>query len=260
MDLRLKGKAALITGASKGIGRAIAGALAAEGCPLILVARDVEKLSKAAEEITAKHGTKVSMIAADMTRKDEAERLFAEAGDADILINNAGAVPRGSIADVDEEAWRSAWDLKVFGYIRLCRLFLPTMVARRSGVILNVIGIAGQRPDANYIATTSANAALIMLTESLGGDSVRHGVRVLGVNPGLVATDKFMGNIKRRAELKFGSADRWPEMIDLPMGRLAEPAEIADVVAFLVSERAGYISGTVVNVDGGLRTRPPSGV
>src|SRR5690606_34947797 len=103
------------------------------------------------------------------------------------------------------------------------------------GVVLNVIGVAGERPDANYVATTSANAALMMLTQSLGGDSVRHGVRVVGVNPGLVATDRFLGNIKRRAGIALGDADRWREMIDLPMGRVAEPREIADVVAFLVS-------------------------
>ena len=260
MELHLKGKTALITGASKGIGRAVADALAAEGCGLVLVARDEERLLKTAEEIKGQHGTKVTTFAADITRRGDTERLAAAAGPIDILVNNAGAIPRGSIAEVDEEAWRASWDLKVFGYIRLCRLLLPQMCERKRGVILNVIGVAGQRPDANYVVTASANAALMMLTESLGGDSVRHGVRVLGINPGLVATEKFLGNIQRRAEAKFGSADRWREMIDLPIGRLAQPEEIADVVAFLVSDRAGYISGTVVTVDGGLRTRPPSGV
>jgi len=260
MDLHLKGRVALITGASKGIGRAVAEVLAAEGCDLVLVARDAGRLSEAAGEIARRHGVKVATIAADIADEGEAARLTAEAGPVDILVNNAGAIPRGSILDVDEQAWRAGWDLKVFGYVRLCRLFLPKMFERGKGVVLNVIGVAGERPDANYVATTSANAALMMLTQSLGGDSVRHGVRVVGVNPGLVATDRFLGNIKRRAGIALGDADRWREMIDLPMGRVAEPREIADVVAFLVSDRASYISGSVVTVDGGLRARPPAGV
>lgn len=260
MDLDLKGKTALITGASKGIGRAVAEVLAAEGCNLHLVARSADALNAAAAELGSRHSISVTTHAFDLTSAAAAERLAAAAGPLDILVNNAGAVPRGSLTEVDDEAWRAGWELKVFGYVRLCRLVLPRMQEKRSGVIVNVIGVAGQRPDANYVATTSANAALMMFTESLGGDSVRHGVRVVGVNPGLVATERFMGNIRRRAEIKFGAAERWPDMIDLPMGRPAQPAEIADVVAFLASRRASYISGTIVTVDGGLRARPPSGV
>jgi NAD(P)-dependent dehydrogenase (short-subunit alcohol dehydrogenase family) len=261
MDLDLRGQSALITGASKGIGKAIAQVLAAEGCCLHLAARSQEPLSELADELTNKYGVIVQTHALDLQREDDADRLVVATGPVDILVNNAGAVPRGGLSEVDEKMWRAGWELKVFGYIRLCRAFLPIMCERKSGVIINVIGVAGQRPDANYIATSSANAALMMFSESLGGDSVRHGVRVVGVNPGLVATDRFLSNIKRRAELKFGSADRWQEMLsDLPIGRPAQPEEIADAVAFLASKRASYISGTIVTIDGGLRARPTSGI
>jgi len=260
MDLNLKRKTALITGASKGIGKAVAQALAAEGCNLHLVARGDELLRQVAGDLAQRFGVTVEASALDLTQDASLAQLTARLGTIDILVNNAGAVPRGSIAEVDDQSWRTGWDLKVFGYIRLCRALLPAMRARKSGVIVNIIGVAGERPDANYVATASANAALMMVTESLGGDSVRDGVRVIGVNPGLVATDRFLGNIKRRAALKYGSEDRWREMIDLPIGRAADPREIADVVAFLASDRASYISGTIVTVDGGLRSRPPSGV
>ena len=134
------------------------------------------------------------------------------------------------------------------------------MCQRRTGVIINIVGVSGERPDANYIATCTANAGLMMFSEALGGESVRHGVRVLGLNPGIV-TDRFMGNIKRRALKLYGDETRWEEMLKgMPIGRLARPEEIAGVVTFLASDRAAYMSGTTITVDGGLKSRPPPGI
>lgn len=261
MQLELEGKTALVTGASKGIGAAIARTLAAEGCALHLVARNADALAALRDDIARAHKSKVEIHAADLAEPDSATRLAHAIPLPDILVNNAGAVPRGSIAEVDEAAWRTGWELKIYGYIRLCRVFYPELVKRRSGVIVNIIGMAGERPDANYVATATGNAALMMFTRSLGGDSVRHGVRVVGVNPGLIATDRFNANIRKRALAKFGSEERWPEFLkDLPIGRAGEPREIAEVTAFLASPRAAYISGTIVTVDGGLSARPTTSV
>ena len=145
MDLRLTGKTVLITGGSKGIGRAAAFSLAAEGVDVVLAARDPAALSAAADAIRARHQVSVTVVPADLSRQDEVERIAASAGEIDILVNNAGAIPPGSLTTVDNETWRRAWDLKVFGFISLCRALYPAMAARGGGVIVNIIGAAGER-------------------------------------------------------------------------------------------------------------------
>ena len=261
MDLNLRGKTAIVTGASKGIGRAVAFGLASEGCDLHIVARFRDALLQLSAELTERFGIRVESHAGDLADAGFASEIADKIGAVDILINNAGAIPRGNLNEVDEERWREGWELKVFGYIRLCRLFYPLMCSRRTGVIINIIGVAGQRADANYIATATANAGLMMFTESLGGESVRHGVRVVGVNPGIVATDRFMGNIRQRAIKMYGEESRWIEILqELPIGRLAKPEEISDGIVFLASERASYISGVTITIDGGLKSRPPTGI
>ncbi len=261
MDLNLRGKTALVTGASKGIGRAVAFGLASEGCDLHITARSSEALIQLGYELAQRFGVRVEPHAGDLADAGFASELASRIGAVDILVNNAGAIPRGNLAEVDEARWRQGWELKVFGYIRLCRLFYPLMCERRSGVIINIIGVSGQRADANYIATVTANSGLMMFSESLGGESVRHGVRVVGVNPGIVATDRFMGNIKQRAIKMYGDEARWTDILkDLPIGRLARPEEISDAIAFLASERASYISGVTITIDGGLKSRPPTGI
>ncbi|HET7254476.1 MAG TPA: short-chain dehydrogenase/reductase, partial [Xanthobacteraceae bacterium] len=190
MDLNLTGRTALITGASKGIGLAIAHALAAEGCHVHLAARTAAELDKAAEDIRARHNVKASSHPADLTDSAQVKALAADCKHVDILVNSAGGIPRGTLLDIDEERWRRAWDLKVFGCINLTREIYRPMCERGSGVIINIVGLSGDRPDAYYIAGSSANAALIMFSRSLGGDSIRHGVRVVAVNPGPVETEK----------------------------------------------------------------------
>ena len=142
--------------------------------------------------------------------------VAAACGEVDILVNSAGAVPRGTLLEIDEERWRKAWDLKLFGAINLTREIYGPMCQRGRGVIINIAGMAGERPDAYYIAGSCANAALIMFSRSLGGDSIRHGVRVLAVNPGPVETEMHINNTKRLAKERFGDENRWRDIMARP--------------------------------------------
>jgi len=256
MDLNLHGKTALVTGASKGIGLAVAKALAAEGCNLHLAARGKETLEGAREAIRKRHQVAVALHPLDLSRSESVGRLAESCRDVDILVNNAGAIPGGTIDMIDEARWRAAWDLKVFGYINLTREFLALMAKRGRGVIVNVVGLAGEKMDAGYVAGSAGNAALIAFTKAVGSTSLDKGVRVLGCNPGPVETDRIVTLMKTRAEREFGDASRWQEYLKkLPLGRAAKAEEVADLVAFLASDRASYISGTVTNIDGGLGAR-----
>ena len=259
MDLGLKGKRALVTGASKGIGMAVARTLAAEGCHLNIAARGIETLEKARETLR-KSAPDVDVLinSADLSRRDDQERLAQACSEVDILVNNAGSNPAGNLEDTSDEVWRESWDLKVFGYINLCRSFYRVMKQRRAGVIVNIIGYAGERLNARYIIGTSSNAALMAFTRSVGSQAPDFNVRVVGINPGYTATDRAEGVMRTISEKQFGSADRWRDVergLNLPFGRMAQPSEIANVVAFLVSPRASYVSGTIVTVDGGATNR-----
>src|SRR5258705_5972293 len=159
-------------------------------------------------------------------------------------VNRAGGNHSGTVHDIDEERWRKAWDLKVFGTINLTRAAYGPMCKRHKGVIINIVGLSGDRPDAYYIAGSSANAALIMFSRSLGGDSIRYGVRVVAVNPGPVETEKHIRDTERLAQEKFGDASRWRDvMAGLPMKRAALPEEVAAMGAFLASGHATYTRG-----------------
>ncbi|HKI99366.1 MAG TPA: SDR family oxidoreductase [bacterium] len=256
MDLELKGKTALVTGASKGIGLGVAESLATEGAHLHLAARTEAALAEAKRRLEAQHGISVKIHPVDLSQSSAAKELAAVCADVDILVNNAGAIPGGDIEAINEEIWREAWELKVFGYVNLTREFLRRMKARGSGVILNVIGVAGERPDAGYIAGSAGNASLIAFTRALGSRSMDDGVRVLAVNPGSTGTDRIVQLFKTRAQAQYGDESRWEEYLQKqPAGRTATVREVADTVAYLVSPRASYISGTVVTVDGGLAGR-----
>jgi len=255
MKLDLNGKTALITGASKGIGLAIARVLAREGCDLHLAARNGEALKQAKAEIEAAHSVKVSVYPLDLSKRESMTRLSEEVGPVDILVNNAGDIPAGSLDEVTDDAWRQGFDLKVFGYITLSRTYYR-MMKGRGGVIINVIGNSGENWDAAYIAGSTGNAALMSFTKALGGVSLNDGVRVVGINPGPVATDRMLKIMRRKAVDMLGDESRWEELFDkYPGKRPATAEEVADLCAFLASPRAGYITGTNVTIDGGISAR-----
>ncbi len=256
MDLGLQGKTAIVTGGSKGIGRAVATALAAEGCNLHLASRTAADLEAVRDEIMAQHQVGVTVHPMDLASQGQPEALAAAAEGAQILVNNAGAIPGGSLEKVDETTWREAWNLKVFGYINLTRAVYANLAASGGGAIVNVIGAAGERQDYNYVAGSTGNAGLMAFTRALGSESAKDNIRVVAVNPGMTETERLVTLLRGVAENKGRDPDDWrSELTGLPFGRPGTAAEVADLVAFLASKRASYISGTVVTIDGGNSAR-----
>lgn len=252
MDLQLTGTKVLVTGASQGIGAAIADSFAREGALLTLVARSADKLKGVAEQLERQHGCKASILIEDLTQPGAVERVAAAAADTDVLVNNAGAIPGGNLFDLDAQRWREGWELKVMGYIDMTRAFYKLMRERGGGVIVNNIGSGGESYDFDYVAGSTGNAALMAFTRAVGGRALQDKVRVVGVNPGPVATERIERLLRGRAEKMFGDASRSGELISrMPLGRPASPAEIADLIVFLASSKSAYTAGTIVTVDGG---------
>lgn len=253
MDLSLKGKSALITGGSKGIGLATAKIFAAEGVSLNLAARNRGDLENAQNDIRRDFEVPVSIHSVDLAEKDAASDLVTKCSAVDILVNNAGAIPGGTLEEIDEEHWRYAWDLKLFGYINMMRAMYSEMKAKGRGVIINVCGTAGNQRPSLYAAGVTANGALITMTRALGGTSLNDGIRVVGINPGDMENERGIMFLRQQAEQAFGDEDRWKEMMtDLPGGAVPHSEDMANAIAFLASPRARYISGTVLTIDGGL--------
>lgn len=257
MNLELAEKSVMVTGSSKGIGLAVAESFLNEGVSeMHLVARSADVLAQAQAQLQSRYEARITVHSLDLSQSDSIDELAKSAGSVDILVNNAGAIPGGNLSDVDEATWRAAWDLKVFGYINMTRAFLDMMSKRGNGVIVNVIGMAGERPDYGYIAGTAGNASLMAFTKGVGSRSIDQGVRVLAVNPGLTETDRVKTLMTKKAETELGDGSRWREFFEnIPLSRPATCAEVADVVVFLASVRANYMSGIVVPVDGGWGVR-----
>jgi 3-oxoacyl-[acyl-carrier protein] reductase len=252
MDLGLRGRKALVTGGSKGIGRACAEILAEEGCDIVLVSRTEADLEAARSKIAGEHNVAVRHYALDLSDSRNVDKLAAECPDTDILINNAGAIPGGNIAQIDEARWREAWDLKVFGYINMTRRFYALMAGRRQGTIINILGAAGENPDFDYIAGSSGNASLMAFTRAIGGTAPRDNLRVIGINPGPVMTERLITLMRTRAEARLGDPEKWTElMAPLAFGRAAKPEEIGYMAAFLASDRSAYTTGSIITIDGG---------
>jgi len=254
MDLGLTGRTALITGGSKGIGLAAAWSLAREGCNVHLAARTVADLERAKARIDERFNVAVELHPTDLSSGDAARALVDACRDMDILVNNAGAIPAGDIHAVGEERWRLAWDLKVFGYQNTCRAAIGYMKARGKGVIINVIGAAGERPTPGYIAGSAGNASIMALTRALGATSTRDGIRIVGINPGLIETERMVTMARTNAQARFGDPERWQETIDrtYPPGK---PEHIGDMVAFLASDLSANTTGTIITIDGGSSAR-----
>jgi NAD(P)-dependent dehydrogenase (short-subunit alcohol dehydrogenase family) len=253
MDLGLKGKTALVTGATQGIGKATAVALAREGARVALVARGLEGLERCAEEIEAAGG-KVLPIQADVTRVEDLEKVVATLkerwGGLDILVNNAGTSMRGDFEKVDDAMWAADLELKLMAAVRLCRLVLPQMKARGGGRIVNVTTVGGKQPGASSMPTAVTRAAGLALTKALSKEYAAHNILVNTVCIGRIKA----GQWETRAKKEGVSVETLYDSMrgDIPLGRVGEAEEVANVIAFLVSGAASYVTGTSVNLDGGM--------
>ena len=251
MDLGLSGKIALVTGGSKGIGFACAELLAREGCRVAISSRERGNLDAAAARLGG-----CFVNAADLTSADEAARMIDavehEIGPIDILVNSAGAAKRTPPDDLDPAAWRAAMDAKFFTYIHAIDPLIKRMAARQSGVIVNVIGNGGKVASPTHIAGGAANAALMLATAGLANAYASRGIRVVGINPGLTNTDRVAEGLRAEARLSGTSPEESLKraLARIPLGRMAEPEEIARLVCFLASAQASYVSGVAITMDG----------
>jgi NAD(P)-dependent dehydrogenase (short-subunit alcohol dehydrogenase family) len=256
MDLQLAGKKVLVTGGSKGIGLAIGEAFAAEGANVILVSRSADALTAAANDIRARHQANVTTHASDLSQEDARASTMARFPDIDILVNNAGAIPGGSILDISMAKWTEVWALKVMGYVHMTQMALQQMKPRKSGTVINIIGMAGPAPRWDYICGSMGNAGLNAFTKGVGAGAQEFGVRVFGINPAATRTDRIMTLTKTRAKTTFGDENRWEELLgSLPFGRLKEPQEVAALTVMLAAPQVAYLSGTVIDMDGGGQYR-----
>ena len=256
MDLGLRGKSVLVTGSSKGIGAAVAEAYAAEGANVILVSRSADALKKTADEIRSRHQVSVQTHAADLSKGPAREDTMQRFPDIDILVNNAGAIPGGSLLELSMEHWQEAWDLKVLGYVHMTQLALRAMQPRKSGIIINIVGMAARQPTWDYICGATGNAALTAFTSAIGAKAVDFGIRVFGINPAGTRTDRIISMSKQRAKTRFGDESRWEETLsNLPFGRLKEPAEVAALTVMLSGPQVEYLAGTMIDMDGGALYR-----
>jgi 3-oxoacyl-[acyl-carrier protein] reductase len=257
MDLGLAGKKALVTGGSEGIGKAITQVFAREGVDVAICARRKAPLVDVASAVAKETGRKIVPIAADLTKAADAERFVKEAhaalGRIDILVNNAGSAPGGVIEHLTEDEWASALQLKFMGYVRCMKHVLPIMQKQGRGRVVNVIGNDGVKVSYWEIAPGAANAAGQNLTTSLASQYGRHGISFVAVNPGPVRTERWTGLVKAMARdmnISYEEADKLAPS-SIPLGRIAEPEEVADLVTFLASDKAFFVNGTMIEIDGG---------
>ncbi len=256
MDLGLSGKVALITGASRGLGEAIATELAREGADVCLAARDEARLNEVAAAIAAQTQVGTLVYAGDFrdpgVPKDAVARCVARFGRLDILVNNAGATKRGDFMQLTEEDWQDGYALKFHGYVRMTRAAWPHLRTSR-GAIINIAGIGARTASAEFTIGGSVNAALLYFTKAMADQGVADGVRVNAINPGHIATDRLVRNFDRMAAnqgiTRQESADRL--LAACRTERFGRPGEIGAVAAFLASDQASFIQGALVDVDGG---------
>ena len=255
LELNLSGKVALVTGASEGIGRGIALKLAGEGCRIAMCARRQDVLASAAEAIRSETGAEALAVRADVTQTSDLERLVnaavTEFGGIDILVNNAGRSEGHHFEDATEPVWQGDFDLKFWAAVRGSRLAVPHMKARGGGSILNITHPGGKAPGPGSVPTSVSRAAGIALTKAMSKDLAQHLIRV-----NTVCLTNIRSAQAQRAWTASGSDldfDAWCEELgkDVPLGRMGEPGEVADLVAFLVSDRGAFITGAAINFDGG---------
>lgn len=256
MDMGLTGKVALVSGASRGIGRAIAEALAHEGCDVVAAARSGDVLEEFAKATSRKTNRRMVPCAADLRTPEGIAKAAAAAkesfGRLDILVNNAGTTKRGDVFALNEEDWQEGFALKFFGYVRLTRAAWPLLKASQ-GAVVNIIGVGGRTPGAEFAIGGSVNSGLLAFTKSMAEVGIRDGVRVNAINPGAIETDRLMPRIKTYAAEKGISLDEARRQLPKGMGvnRFGQPEEIAAATVFLASKHAQYFQGALIDIDGG---------
>jgi NAD(P)-dependent dehydrogenase (short-subunit alcohol dehydrogenase family) len=259
MDLGLKGKVALITGGSMGIGKASAEMLAQEGAQAAIVARRLPLAEKVAAEIAGKHGVTVIALQGDMHKGEDAKRVVRQTvdrfGRIDILVNCAGSSPGGSIELLREEQWMESLNLKFMGYVRTCTAVVPVMKRQRSGRIVNVIGNDGIKPIYFELTPGAANAAGINFTQAIAEDLAKHGILVNCINPGPVDTERWWGLVRTLARERGISEEAANALAvkSIPLGRLCTPQEVAYLVVMLAADQASFVNGACITIDGGQR-------
>jgi 3-oxoacyl-[acyl-carrier protein] reductase len=257
MNLELTGKVAVVTGASKGIGRAIALGLAAEGSRVVAVARDTAAIDKVVAEARDRGGRASLGISADLSQLSEVERMVAtarrECGRIDVLVNNAGAIRGGAFLDIPDAQWIEDWNLKLLGYIRMARAVFPVMQGQGGGRIVNVVGAAARNPTAAYLTGGAANAALVNFTKGLADLGAESNILVTAVSPAATRTERWDSLMEQQAKASGKTVAEMRAAAEAPyrLGRIATPEDIADVVCFLASARASFITGICITVDGG---------
>ncbi len=253
MELGLKNRTVLITGGSKGIGLACARAFLNEGARVAIASRDRGNLDKAGA-----HLGKITLIAADLTHAEEAKRMVREAeaalGPIDVLVNSAGAAKRYAPDELNAQAWHAAMDAKYFTYIHAMDAVLPSMRDRQRGNVVNIIGTGGKIASSIHLPGGAANSALMLASVGLASVYGRFGVRINAINPGATITDRIREALELEAKAKGTTVEEVLEQgqARVPLGRYAEPKEIASVTLFLASDQAAYVTGAVIPMDGGI--------
>ncbi len=254
MDLGIRGKAALVTAASKGMGKATAMGLAAEGCRVLMCARTAADIKAAAEDVRAKTGAEVLDMVADVTKKDDVDRLIKRAeeafGGVDILVANAGGPPRGNLEEMTDDQWYGAFETTVLFVVRLVRGVLPSMKRKNWGRILTIQSVSVKQPVPGLLLSNGVRPGVAGMVKTLSEELGTHNITINVVCPGKIMTDRFLSGVKQSGlsqedYLKRGSQD-------VPLGRIGTPEEFANVMVFLASERASYVTGVAMQVDGGL--------
>ncbi len=258
MELGLEGKTAIVCGASQGLGRACAEELAAEGVNLVICSRDFDRIFQAARSISERAGVEVVPIAADLSMPDSAEKVVNEArkkfGGADILVNNAGGPSPGTFDDLDDGRWEHAFQLTLMSAVRMSRAVLPYMVSRKWGRIINLASISVKQPIPGLMLSNSLRAAVVGMAKTLSQEIGSKGVLVNTIATGIFHTERLDQIITHRAKNRKVTENEISDSMvsTIPVGRFGQPEELAWLVTFLASEKASYVSGATIQVDGGL--------